>query len=219
MHSFLLLLSAAGRMDQSITMASARRVQNSLPGQGEPCASGCGETSWPPWEADEEQKNCCAEGLVCDQNTSTCELALGQACYTKPEPKKKKGLIKRKFQKYLGKKEPEEEKPQKCGRYFGEHQTVCLGGYRPGSVWRCCVKSYDMNNQSEEALGNILHDMDLRIPSPYAAGKGHAYAPPDGTLRQCCSGLGYQWPDGDQACVVRQNEAMAKFQKLKKLYS
>lgn len=206
-------------MDDPTTRSTSHSGNKVLPHQGEKCAPGCQSDEWQPWESSEpsESDECCAPGLVCDKETSTCELAVGQSCKPPEEPtpkKPKKGFLKRKFPKIFGKKKPEQAeapKSQECAKYFEGHLTTC------GLSGRCCVESFDMNNISEDLMQRIFV-MNLKIPSPYAQGLGQAYAPPGGNRKHCCSGLGYQWPDGEQACVIRQNSDMAEeVQKLKKL--
>lgn len=148
---------------------------------------------------------------MCDKVTSTCELALGQSCaQEETAPKEpKKGFLKRKFKKIFGKKPAkppemlapkEAPKPSRCAKYFERHGTDCIDG-------ECCVGSFYLQDIPDEILVKIIV-WDLMIPSPYKLGAGKTYAPPDGNSKHCCSGLGYQWPDGDQACVSAFNVSL-----------
>ena len=230
----LLFVSAAGsrmerieRMDHSNQSISQ---PSDLPGRHQKCAEACltdvkdqkdqvGE--WWQWDSEPDvapavaQKNCCAEGLICDAETLRCELAILEPCWhspKKPKKEEKKSFLKRALRKLSGKKpQPEKEEPtrrkMKCGKYFWGHKTYCSDTDYYDRTTYCCVESFDLNDIKYEILEYNVDPQTMKIPSP---NKGWAYVPPGGNSFYCCSGLGYSWPNGQQACVKRSNRKIAE---------
>eukprot|EP00438_Fugacium_kawagutii_P002764 Skav202248 [mRNA] locus=scaffold1417:212434:213114:+ [translate_table: standard] len=181
-----------------------------LPSQGEKCVPGCQQVNeWEPWEdvTPSEGDGCCAEGLVCDKDTSTCELALGQSCRpaetTTTTKAPKKGFLKVKFPKIFERKKPEMEAPfpgERCAKYFLDHKTACIQG-------TCCVLDFPLMTMPARIIPHCWVYNKI-FPSPYWQKQGQAYVPPDDSSQNCCGREAYQWPDGSKACVSTDGVTM-----------
>ena len=188
-----------------------------LPQHGQKCAASCRQKSngeW--WDSVGGEKNCCAKGfgLICDAKDRICRADLGKKCHKTVRTPKEETRIKRTVRKLLRKPPPKDvwTVTRSCGKYFKKHETRCSEETR-----RCCVASFDFIKMDDDTMKYMSQNHLLTPPSPYTRGLGKRYAPPDGTSRYCCSGLAFQWPDGDQACVLSESIHMAEVMRLKVL--
>ena len=196
----LLLVAAFGRRQISTESDSS-----GLPGRGQLCSPEC-LSQLPPWKA-----TCCAKGLACHARSRTCEIEIGEVCYTVP---KKKGVFKRLF----GRKKKQEKESKKCAVYYSKHHVACRLMDESDESAHCCVMSYDIPNVLHQApWEKFAKDTSPLKTSPRAEGKAGAFTPPDGTSRTCCEKVAYEWPDGEQACVrpTKTNFEVAAFQGLR----
>mmetsp|Transcript_32041 Transcript_32041/g.69147 ORF Transcript_32041/g.69147 Transcript_32041/m.69147 type:complete len:172 (-) Transcript_32041:51-566(-) len=109
----LVLLEVVSSFRADFTDASQSSANTSALTRGKTCSEECAKKP-----ADEQQQmHCCAEGLVCDRTTKTCELEIGSTCHGG-------------FRKFVGLKK------KWCGRTHGGPNVAC------GEDGRCCVPSF-----------------------------------------------------------------------------
>ena len=72
-----MLLEVVSSFRADFTDASQSSANTSALTRGKTCSEECAKKP-----ADEQQQmHCCAEGLVCDRTTKTCELEIGSTCH------------------------------------------------------------------------------------------------------------------------------------------
>ncbi|CAK9056906.1 unnamed protein product [Durusdinium trenchii] len=152
-----------------------------------------------------QQQGCCAEGLVCDKDSWTCEIALGEPCQRKE--------IKRFFKKNI--------KPDKCGDNYRGRWITC-GHPDPHGVSHCCVKSWVLQEKGtyyRKAKGTEFYESAVSF-SPVGFHRGNAHLPLElNSSRTCCSDFAYIYPDGYVACAddTYENKKIAQKYELKVL--